>query len=57
MVLIDNRHITDPYTNLALEEFLVRQADCSATDYLLLYVNEPSVVLGKAASAISRAAR
>jgi len=47
VVLIDNRHITDPYTNLALEEFLVRQADCSATDYLLLYVNEPSVVLGK----------
>jgi len=47
VVLIDNRHITDPYTNLALEEFLVRHADCSATDYLLLYVNEPSVVLGK----------
>lgn len=47
MVLVDNRHITDPYINLALEEFLVRHADCTGTDYLLLYVNSPCLVLGK----------
>ena len=31
----------------ALEEWLVRNADCSAGDLLLLYINAPSVVVGK----------
>jgi lipoate-protein ligase A len=31
----------------ALEEWLVRNADCSAGDLLLLYINEPSIVVGK----------
>ncbi len=47
MILVDNRQITDPYFNLALEEFLIRTLDCGAGDYLLLYINEPSIVLGK----------
>lgn len=47
MILVDNRNNTDPYLNLALEEFLIRQADCSKQDLLLLYINEPCLVLGK----------
>lgn len=47
MIAIDNRGLTNPYINLALEEYLVRNLDCSATDYLLLYVNSPCVVIGK----------
>lgn len=47
MVAIDNRGVTSPYFNLALEEYLVRNADCSRKEYLLLYVNQPCVVLGK----------
>jgi lipoate-protein ligase A len=45
--LIDNRNHTNPHLNLAIEEYLVRHADCSNTDYLLLYINEPCFVLGK----------
>lgn len=47
MIAIDNRGISHPFFNLALEEYLVRNLDCSATDFLLLYVNTPCVVLGK----------
>lgn len=47
MILVDNRGSNNPYINLAIEEFLVRHADCSKGDYLLLYVNEPCVVVGK----------
>jgi lipoate-protein ligase A len=47
VTLVDNGNNTNPYLNLALEEFLVRHADCSATDYLLLYINQPCFVLGK----------
>ncbi|HRG90650.1 MAG TPA: hypothetical protein PLW44_16620, partial [Chitinophagales bacterium] len=47
MTLVDNRHTTNPYINLAIEEYLVRHADCSNRNLLLLYINQPSVVLGK----------
>ena len=47
MILVDNRNSSDPYLNLALEEFLIRNLACGDEDYLLLYINEPSVVLGK----------
>ncbi len=47
MIAIDNGGVTNPYFNLALEEYLVRNADCSKEEYLLLYVNEPCIVLGK----------
>ena len=46
MRLIDNNNITDPYLNLALEEFCLRNLD-AGFDYLLFYVNKPSVVVGK----------
>lgn len=47
MLLIDNRHSSNPYLNLAIEEYLVRHADCNGKEYLLLYINEPCIVLGK----------
>ena len=47
VTLVDNRHTTNPYINLAIEEYLVRHADCSNRNLLLLYINQPSVVLGK----------
>ena len=47
MILIDNRNSNDPYLNLALEEFLIRNLVCGDEDYLLLYINEQSIVLGK----------
>ncbi|MBK8549641.1 MAG: lipoate--protein ligase [Ignavibacteria bacterium] len=46
MLLIDNKNNNDPFLNLALEEYCVRNLDMSE-DYLLLYVNNPSVIIGK----------
>ncbi len=46
MRLIDNHGTTDPAVNLALEEYCVRNLDMNEP-YLLLYVNDPSVVVGK----------
>jgi len=46
LYLIDNMNITDPAVNLALEEYCVRNLDMS-NDYLLFYINEPSVIIGK----------
>ncbi len=44
--LIDNRDGHDPFLNLALEEYCVRT--CGPDDrFLLLYVNDPVVVIGK----------
>ncbi len=47
MTLVDNRNTSNPYLNLAIEEFLIRHANCSELDYLLLYINQPCIVLGK----------
>lgn len=38
---------TDVYFNLALEEYIVRNYDLSEKEVLLIYINSPSVVLGK----------
>ncbi|MDZ4710898.1 MAG: lipoate--protein ligase [bacterium] len=46
MKLIDNRNINDPTVNLALEEYCVRNLDMSV-DYILFYINDPSVIIGK----------
>ena len=45
MIRIDNHDSHDPRLNLALEEFLVRNR--REGEYLLIYVNDPSVILGK----------
>lgn len=47
MILVDNRNVTDPYINLAIEEYLIRHSDGKGKDYLFLYINEPCIVLGK----------
>ena len=46
MLFIDNTNITDPRINLALEEYCLRAVDISES-YLLFYINEPSVIIGK----------
>lgn len=46
MLFIDNEGITDPRINLALEEYVLRHLP-SDTDYLLFYINEPSIIIGK----------
>lgn len=46
MLFIDNRNITDPALNLALEEYALRKLP-SEHDYLLFYINEPSIIIGK----------
>ncbi|MGB9696047.1 MAG: lipoate--protein ligase [Ignavibacteria bacterium] len=47
MVLIDNNNITDATVNLALEEYSVRNLDTSNEDYVLFYINSPSIIIGK----------
>ncbi|HMS65024.1 MAG TPA: lipoate--protein ligase [Ignavibacteria bacterium] len=44
--LIDNKNITDSTLNLAIEEYCVRNLDMK-DDYLLFYINDPSVIIGK----------
>lgn len=46
MLFVDNRNITRPDLNLALEEHLVRTAD-TPEDILLFYINEPSIIIGR----------
>ena len=46
MLFVDNRHHTDPKFNLALEEYLLRHYP-SGDAFFLLYVNWPSVILGR----------
>jgi len=46
LLLISNDGQTDPAYNLALEEYAVRYLSPD-NDYLLLYLNNPSVILGK----------
>jgi lipoate-protein ligase A len=46
MKFIDNKNITDPHINLALEEYILRNITSDET-FLLFYVNEPSIIIGK----------
>jgi len=46
MRFIDNRGITDPALNLALEEYALKTFPADE-DYLLFYINEPSIIIGK----------
>jgi lipoate-protein ligase A len=46
MRYVDNRGITDPRLNLALEEYVLRQR-FPGEDCLLFYVNEPSIIIGR----------
>ncbi|WP_409304583.1 lipoate--protein ligase [Peribacillus sp. SCS-155] len=46
MLFIDNKGITDPRINLAIEEYALKNLDINET-YLLFYINEPSIIIGK----------
>ncbi|MDQ0113925.1 lipoate--protein ligase [Paenibacillus harenae] len=46
MRFISNNNITDPTLNLALEEYILRSLQGN-DDYLLFYINEPSIIIGK----------
>lgn len=46
MIFIHNEGITDPHLNLALEEYALRNFDYDH-DYLLFYINEPSIIIGR----------
>ncbi|PLS02985.1 lipoate--protein ligase [Neobacillus cucumis] len=46
MLFIDNKGMTDPRINLAIEEYALKNLDINET-YLLFYINEPSIIIGK----------
>lgn len=46
MKFIDNKGITDPTVNLALEEYVLNNFGEDDT-YLLFYINEPSIIIGR----------
>ncbi|MGM8366091.1 lipoate--protein ligase [Virgibacillus sp. W0181] len=46
MKFIDNEGITDPRINLALEEYVLQNFGEEDT-YLLFYINEPSIIVGR----------
>lgn len=46
MIFVENENVTNPRLNLALEEYIVRHFSAE-NDYLLFYINEPSIIIGK----------
>lgn len=54
MYLIDNRDLTDPSINLALEEYCLKNLDPN-NDYMLFCINAPSVIVGKHQNPFSEA--
>jgi len=46
MLLIDYPELHDPTLNLAIEEYALRHLP-GGHEYLILYVNEPSIIIGK----------
>lgn len=46
MIFLENEGITNPKINLALEEYALRNFSAD-NDYLLFYINEPSIIIGR----------
>ncbi len=46
MIYIDNEGITDAQTNLAIEEYCIRNLP-AGWDYLLFYINAPAIIIGR----------
>ena len=46
MLFIDNKGITDPRINLAIEEYALKNLDINES-YLLFYINKSSIIIGK----------
>ena len=47
MYFIDNKGITDPQINLAIEEYVLTNDGHDKDSFLLFYINEPSIIIGK----------
>lgn len=47
MIFVDNKGITDPRINLAIEEYLLKNMDVEQDSILLFYINQPSIIIGK----------
>ncbi|RSK25845.1 lipoate--protein ligase [Bacillus sp. HMF5848] len=47
MLFIDNKGVTDPRINLAMEEFVLKHLNVENETYFLFYINEPSIIIGK----------
>ncbi|KIL50144.1 lipoate-protein ligase A [Jeotgalibacillus alimentarius] len=47
MLFIDNKGITDPKINLAIEEYALKNLNVEEESYLLFYINNPSIIIGK----------
>ena len=47
MYFIDNKGITDPRINLAIEEYALKTMDVEKDSFFLFYINEPSIIIGK----------
>ncbi|MDF2557012.1 MAG: lipoate--protein ligase [Bacillales bacterium] len=46
MIFLDNKGITDPKINLAIEEYALKNLPADKT-FLLFYINRPSIIIGK----------
>ncbi|WP_033829569.1 lipoate--protein ligase [Bacillus andreraoultii] len=46
MLYVDNKGIHNPQINLAIEEYILKNLDINES-YLLFYVNEPSIIIGR----------
>ena len=47
MYFVDNKGITDPRINLAIEEYVLKTMDVNKDSFLLFYINEPSIIIGR----------
>lgn len=47
MLFIDNKNNYNPEINLAIEEYLVMNFPIEENSYLLFYINDPSIIIGK----------
>lgn len=47
LLYVDNQDIKDIRVNLAIEEFILNYLDVNEHTYLLFYINEPSIIVGK----------
>ncbi|WP_295809387.1 lipoate--protein ligase [uncultured Apibacter sp.] len=47
MLFVDNKNNYDPEINLAIEQYLVMNLPIEENSYLLFYINDPSIIIGK----------
>jgi len=47
MILVNNNDNRDASINLALDEWCVRNLDVTDKNYILFYINSPSIIIGK----------